>query len=196
MEQVQFKYMKDGTYEEYQFLHGLERQYITALPERILLALQQLDNTLTGYRVTRLEHSLQSATLAEDDGADEEMVLAALLHDIGDQLAPENHSQLAAAIIRPYVREEVTWIVAHHGAFQLYYYGHHLGMDRNARDKFRDHPWYAACVHFVENYDQAAFDPDYPTRPLRHFSPLVRRMFSREPFASEIIHPEAAETAP
>jgi predicted HD phosphohydrolase len=141
METVQFTRMENGTREEYQLLHRLEAEYIAALPDRILASLRQLDGGLAGYRVTRLEHSLQTATRAQSDGADIEMVVAALLHDIGDELAPDNHSQLAAAIIRPYVRAEVTWTVAMHGLFQLRYYGHHVGLDPDARDDYRDHPW-------------------------------------------------------
>jgi predicted HD phosphohydrolase len=115
------------------------------------------------------------------DGADEELIVAALLHDIGDELAPYNHADLAAAILRPYVRAEVTWIVAQHGLFQNYYYVHHLGGDRNARDRYRDHQWYGACKHFCAAWDQCSFDPGYASEPLSAFEPLVRRIFSRTP---------------
>jgi predicted HD phosphohydrolase len=187
METVDFRHMEDGTEAEYRFLGRFEADYVGRLPERILTALHRLDDSLSGYRVSRLEHSLQSATLAEDDGADEEMVLGALVHDLGDELAPANHSQLAAAIVRPYVRPEVTWVLAHHGAFQLYYYGHHVGLERHARERFRDHPWYRSCVYFCERYDQKAFDPNYPTRPLAHFEPLVYRIFRRAPFDPAVV---------
>ena len=182
METVQFTRMENGTREEYQLLHRLEAEYIAALPDRILASLRQLDGGLAGYRVTRLEHSLQTATRAQSDGADVDMVVAALLHDIGDELAPDNHSQLAAAIIRPYVRAEVTWTVAMHGLFQLRYYGHHVGLDPDARDDYRDHPWYDTCDRFCAEWDQASFDPDYPTFPLDAFEPLVREVFSRPVF--------------
>jgi predicted HD phosphohydrolase len=119
------------------------------------------------------------ATRAEAAGADEELVLGALLHDIGDDLAPYNHAEVAAGILRPYVRPEVTWIVEQHGLFQTYYYVHHLGGDRFMRERLKDSPWYGACVAFCE-WDQASFDPDYPTRPLEHFEPLLRRILSRE----------------
>ncbi|MGA8259536.1 MAG: HD domain-containing protein [Arenicellales bacterium] len=191
MQIVQFRQMKDGTRAEYELLDRYERHYIDALPDRILTALRGLDDSLGGYRISRLGHSLQTATRAENDGADEEMVFAALMHDIGDVLAPENHSQLAASIIRPYVREEVTWIVEHHGLFQMYYYAHHLGGDRNAREACRGHRWFDACARFCEDWDQASFDPDYRTRPLEHFEPLVRRIFSREPFHPERLDPPA-----
>ena len=115
---VSFIRMEDGTKEDYALLDRLEKAYIGALPQRILSALENLQDSLGGYQVTRLEHSLQTATRAEEDGADIELIVAALIHDIGDDLAPENHSQMAAAIIRPYVRAEVTWILEHHGIFQ------------------------------------------------------------------------------
>jgi predicted HD phosphohydrolase len=176
---VSFRRMADGTREDYELLDASERAFAAGLAERVLAALAKLDNSLDGYPVSRLEHSLQVATRAEAAGADEELVLGALVHDIGDDLAPYNHAEVAAGILRPYVRPEVTWIVEQHGLFQTYYYVHHLGGDRHMRDRLRDHRWYAACVAFCE-WDQASFDPDYPTKPLSHFEPLLRRIFSRE----------------
>ncbi|HEY6517046.1 MAG TPA: HD domain-containing protein [Steroidobacteraceae bacterium] len=179
--------MKDGTEAEYLFLSRLERDHIRQLPDRILRALRDLDDGLDGYRVTRLAHSLQTATRAEADGVDEEMIAGALIHDLGDSLAPENHSNYAAEIIRPYVRAEVTWVVEHHGLFQKVYYAHFFGEDPELRAAYRDHPCYESCVRFCERWDQAAFDPDYPTQPLEHFAPLVRRIFSRQAFDPAII---------
>jgi predicted HD phosphohydrolase len=173
--------MEHGTREDYLLLDESERRYAAGLADRVLEALGKLAQSIEGYPVSRLEHSLQAATRAQREGADEEMVLAALLHDIGDELAPYNHAEVAAAIIRPYVRPAVTWIVAQHGLFQNYYYVHHLGGDRNARDRLRDHPSYAACVHFCAAWDQCSFDPDYKAEPLASFEPLVRRIFARTP---------------
>lgn len=187
MNQVQFTQMKDGTREEYVFLQALEHDYIRQLPDRLLHGLQRLDGSLQGYQVSRLEHSLQSATRAEDDGADIEMVVAALVHDIGDELAPENHSQMAAAILRPYVRAEVTWVVEMHGLFQMQFYANHYGKDAAGHLAYRDHPWFDSCQRFCERYDQAAFDPSYPTRPLAHFEPMLREVFSRKPFDPAVI---------
>jgi predicted HD phosphohydrolase len=178
---VSFRHMEDGTREDYLLLDESERRYAESLGERVLESLKKLDHSLYGYPVSRLQHSLQTATRASRDGADDEMIAAALLHDIGDELAPYNHSEMAAAILRPYVRPEVTWIVAHHGLFQNYYYVHHLGGDRHARDRLRDHPWYEACAHFCAAWDQCSFDPDYPHERLEHFEPLVRRIFARAP---------------
>ena len=187
MRTVTFRQMRDGTEAEYLFLHQLEREYIARLPDRILDALRGLDDGLSGYRVTRLEHSLQTATRAEADGADEEMIVGALIHDLGDGLAPENHSNYAAEIIRPYVRAEVTWVVEHHGLFQKLYYARFFGEDPQLRAAYRDHPYYESCVRFCERWDQAAFDPDHPTRSLEHFAPLVRRIFSRPAFDPAIL---------
>lgn len=192
MRTVQFRQMKDGTKAEYTFLNRLERGYIKQLPERVFAALRALDDGLGGYQVTRLQHSLQTATRAEADGADEEMVVGALLHDLGDSLAPENHSRHAAEIIRPYVRAEVTWVVEHHGLFQKVYYGHFFGEDPQLRERFRDHPYYESCVWFCERWDQASFDPDYPWQPLEHFAPIVRRILSRPAFDSDIVGGPAA----
>ena len=145
---VSFLKMEDGTREEYEMLDRHERNYARGLPDKVLNALGALDVGMGGYRLSRLDHSLQTATRAMHDGADEQMILGALIHDIGDELAPYNHSEVAAAILRPYVRPEVCWIVAHHGLFQNYYYVHHLGGDRNARDQYCEHKWYQACVDF------------------------------------------------
>lgn len=190
MEHVKFRQMKDGTREEYLFLEHLEDEFNKGLVDRIMQALRNLELGLSGYQVTRLEHSLQTAARAEADGADKDMIIGALLHDLGDELAPYNHSQLAASIIRPYVRAEVTWIVHHHGLFQKVYYAHHFGEDPNERDRYRDHPWYQSCVDFCERYDQAAFDPDYPTPSLEHFEPMLRSVFSRAPFDPAVIGEE------
>ncbi|MGB1188626.1 MAG: HD domain-containing protein [Pseudomonadales bacterium] len=182
MEKVSFTAMVDGSEADYRLLERFERQHVDRLPERILRALQGLSESLEGYQVTRLEHSLQTACRAEDDGADIEWVVAALIHDLGDDLAPMNHAQFAASMIRPYVRPEVTWAVEQHGLFQRYYYAHHLGQDPNGRALYQDHPYFHACVNFCERWDQASFDPAYPTRPLTHFAPKVVEVFSRPPF--------------
>jgi len=183
---VSFRRMEDGTREDYALLERYERDYARELPDRVLAALAKLDQSLPGYRVTRLEHSLQAATRALKDGADDELIVAALIHDIGDELAPYNHAELAAGIIRPYVRPEVTWIVEQHGLFQTYYYAHHSGGDRNARERFRDHPWYQACKDFCARWDQCSFDPEYASLPLSAFEPKLREIFSRRAHARSI----------
>ena len=181
MKKVKFTQMKDGTKEDYDLLSKYEEKFSKNLPDRVLEALKNLDSSVDGYQVTRLEHSLQSATRAEKDGAEEEMVVATLIHDIGDNLAPHNHSQLVASVLRPYVSEKIYWIILHHGIFQEYYYAHHIGRDRNARDKFKDHPYYQDAVDFCEKWDQKSFDPNYESYSLEYFEPKVRKLFSKEP---------------
>jgi predicted HD phosphohydrolase len=183
MDTVHFARMADGSREDYLLLDRYEKAHIAATADRVLAQLELLRGSMGGYKVDRLEHSLQTATRAFRDGADEETVVCALLHDIGDVLAPENHSALAAAVVQPYVSEANHWVVLHHGLFQGYYYWHHLGGDRNARDRFRGHPHFARCVAFCEDWDQAAFDPAYDTMPLDAFAPMVQRIFARPAFA-------------
>ena len=178
---VSFRQMQDGTKEDYLLLDESEKKYAAGLGQRVLESLLKLDHSLEGYPLSRLGHSLQAATRALRDNADEEMIVAALIHDIGDELAPYSHAEVAAGILRPYVRPEVTWIVAQHALFQNYYYVHHFGGDRNARDRLRDHPWYESCAHFCAAWDQCSFDPDYPTESLATFEPLLRRIFARPP---------------
>lgn len=179
---VNFIHMEDGSKEDYELLDRYEHAFKEGAVDRVLAHLDLLRGSMGGYRISRYDHCLQSATLAMRDGASEEIVVAALLHDIGDMLSPENHSEVAAAILKPFVREETHWIVRHHGLFQEYYYAHHLGRDRNARDLYRDNKHYDACRDFCARYDQNAFDPDYDTLPIETFEPMVRRVFARPPF--------------
>lgn len=187
MEAVSFVRMADGTAEDYALLHRLERDYLDGLADRVLDALRALEQGYSGYRISRLQHSLQGATRAYRAGEDDELVVAVLLHDIGDSLAPLNHGELAAAVLRPYVSDTTYWIVKHHGVFQMYYYAHHVGGDRHARDRYRDHPCYDATVRFCERYDQNCFDPDYDTLPLEFFEPMLRRVFDRVPFGDDTV---------
>ena len=179
MTEVSFTQMKDGTQADYEFLEQLEDDHIKGLPDRIMKALAGLSEGLAGYKIDRLQHSLQTATRAEDEGASIDWIVAALVHDIGDELAPLSHSEFAAALLKPFVSEEIVWVIEKHGLFQAYYYAHHVGGDRYARDKYKDHPFYDQCVHFCEAWDQASFDPNYPTRSLDYFEPMVREVFSR-----------------
>jgi predicted HD phosphohydrolase len=137
--------------------------------------------------VNRYTHSLQTATRALHDGEDGETVVCALLHDIGDSLAPDNHAELAASILRPFVGDQNWWVVKHHDIFQGYYYLHFVGKDRKLRDAYRGQPYYKACVRFCERWDQRSFDPAYPTEPLDRFLPMVREIFGRTPKDSLIV---------
>ena len=185
---VSFTQMKDGTHEDYALLHELEKPYLSLTADRILDELRrQGEATLEGYRITRLEHGLQSATRAEAEGVDIDWIVGTLLHDIGDGLAPQNHDRFSAEVIRPFVRWEVAWTVEHHGIFQMIYYAHHYGWDKDARERFRDHPCFDTCAAFCERWDQASFDPDYPSKPLEHFEPLVREVFARKAYDPAVI---------
>jgi len=185
MRTVDFVRMEDGTREEYEFLAGIEREYTAGTAGRILELVASLEHSLSGYKVSRLEHCLQTATRAYRDGASEEMVVAALVHDVGDGLAPHSHGAFAASILAPYVSEEVRWVVEHHGLFQGYYYFHHVGGDRSLRERHAGHPHYQACIDFCARWDQCSFDPDYPSMRLELFEPMVARVFAREPFVLE-----------
>ena len=183
MKTVNFTEMKNGSKEEYLMLDKHEQNYISGTADRILRFMGGLNSTLEGYKITRLEHSLQAATRAFRDKADEEMIVAVLLHDIGDELAPLNHSEYAASILKPYVSEKTHWIIEKHGEFQMYYYAHHLGKNKNQRDKYKDHPYYQDTVNFCEKWDQASFDPDFKNMTLEEFAPMIKKIFSREPYS-------------
>ncbi len=148
------------------------------LPERVLAHLRLLADDHGGFAVDRLTHSLQTATLAHRAGEDEEYVVCALLHDIGDTLGSFNHADIAAAILKPFVRDENLWMVEKHGIFQGYFFFHHLGMDRHMREQFRGHPWFERTARFCERYDGPAFDPHLETMPLEAFEPMVHRVLS------------------
>jgi len=183
METVKFVQMKDGTKEDYLLLEKHEKKYIEGTADRLIKFMSGLSNTLEGYQITRLEHSLQSATRALNDKASDEIVVATLLHDIGDELAPLNHSEYAAALLKPYVSEKTHWIIEKHGEFQMYYYAHHLGGNRNQRDKYKGHKYYKDTVDFCENWDQKSFDPNFKSLPLKEFEPMVKKIFSRKPYS-------------
>ena len=184
---VSFTAMADGTREDYELLAEREKIYVAGTADRLIRELRsQAGDTMTGYKITRLEHGLQSATRARRDGADIDWVVAALLHDIGDGLAPQNHDKFTAEIMRPYMREEVVWVVEHHGIFQMYYYAHHYGWDRELREKYKDSPYYQSCVDFCERWDQSSFDPDYRNDPLESFEDDIRTVFNRKAYDPEV----------
>jgi len=177
-QQAQFKAMTDGTAEDWQIIAGHMLPFMGELPGRIITHLKLLDGDYGGYPVDRLEHCLQTATRAHRDGRDEEYVVCALLHDIGDTLGPSNHADVAATILEPYISEENHWIIKHHGIFQGYYFFHYVGLDRDGRDAFKDHPHYQACADFCHLYDQNSFDVDYDSEPLEFFLPMVQRVLA------------------
>ncbi|MEM7525054.1 MAG: peptidase [Pseudomonadota bacterium] len=193
MEHVKFTAMKDGDKDDYEFLTNHEVEYTKGTADRLLKALVALDEGLSGYQITRLGHSLQSATRAWRDGADEDWVVSALLHDIGDIFAPYNHDEYAAAILKPFVREQCTWVVEKHGDFQLAYYGEHVGADPNKRATYEGHPYFDDCAQFCERWDQSSFDPDYQHETVEFFADMTRRVFARKPYDPDVLRPGARE---
>ncbi|WP_143534332.1 HD domain-containing protein [Roseovarius albus] len=188
MDKVNFTQMKDGTKEEYEFLMSHEIDHTKHTAQRLLKALVDLDESLSGYQITRLGHSVQSATRAYRDGADIDWIVSALLHDIGDIYAPYNHDEYAATILRPFVREQCAWVVQTHGDFQMLYYGHHLeGFDKNKRDRHQGHAYFDDNATFCERWDQASFDPEYEDLPLEFFAPMVEEIFARTPYDPAVI---------
>lgn len=191
-ERAGFTAMVDGTAEDWAIIGGQFREFARGLPDRVLTHLRLLDGDFGGFAIDRLQHSLQTATRAHRDGRGEDYVVMALIHDIGDTLGTYNHPEVAAAILKPFVSEELCWIAQNHGAFQGYYYFHFLGMDRDIREQFRGSSYFEACREFCEKYDQTAFDPEYQSEPLAFFEPMVRRVFAR-PINS--MYAKAAEAA-
>ncbi len=174
-----FTHMEDGTAEDWAIIAKDFGQYAALLPDRIMTHLRLLDGDFGGFPVDRLTHSLQTATLAHRDGRDEEYVVCALLHDIGDTLGSFNHADIAAAILKPFVSEENLWMIEKHAIFQGYYFFHHLGLDRHLREQFKDHPQFERTIEFCARYDAAAFDPDGEVLPLEFFDPVLRRVFAQ-----------------
>lgn len=194
MEKVKFTAMKDGDGDDYEFLNRHEIEYASKTAKRLLGALVELDESMSGYQVTRLGHSLQAATRAWRDGADADWVVSALLHDIGDIYAPYNHDEYAAAILKPFVREQCAWVVEKHGDFQKLYYAHHVGGNPHARDAYKDHPYYDDCAEFCERWDQVSFDPGYPHEGIDFFRPMVEQVFTRKAYDPAVIR--AGERVP
>ena len=174
-----FSAMEHGTRDDWQIIAGHAASFNKKLANRIVQHLMLLDGDFGGFKVDRLTHSLQTATRAHRDGRDEEYVVCALLHDIGDTLGSHNHPDIAAAILKPFVSERNHWMVEHHGIFQGYYFFEFLGLDRDLRDRFRDSPHYDYTAEFCEKYDQNAFDPDYDTESLEFFLPMMDRVFAK-----------------
>jgi len=173
---AQFTSMEQSTAVDWNVISAQFLEFAQGLPDRVLAHLRLLEGD-GGFAVDRLTHSLQTATLAERDGRDEEYVVCALLHDIGDTLGSFNHPDIAAAILKPFVSDENLWMVEKHGIFQGYYFFHHLGMDRDMREHFRGHPYFDHTAEFCALYDGPAFDPQRDTLPLSHFEPKLRRLF-------------------
>ncbi|MBI1366939.1 MAG: phosphohydrolase [Alphaproteobacteria bacterium] len=174
---AKFRAMTEGVQEDWSIIAGQFLPFAMNGGKRVLDHLRLLAGDYGGFPVDRLEHSLQTATRAHRDGRDEEYVVCALLHDIGDTLGAYNHPDIAAAIVKPFVSEENHWMVEKHGIFQGYYFFHYIGLDRDMREQFRGHKYFQHTAEFCEKYDQAAFDPDYESMPLEAFEPMVMKLF-------------------
>ena len=173
-----FARMIDGTADDWAIIESEAAEHAKGLPSRILTHLKLLENDFGGFAVDRLEHSLQCATRAAEDGRDDEYVACSLLHDIGDTLGPMNHERIAAAILQPFVSERMHWVVGHHGIFQGYYFFEHFGLEKNMRDNYKDHEFYGDCEEFCRKYDQTSFDPTYSSMPLAEFEPVIQKIMT------------------
>lgn len=172
--------MRHGTKQDYeQLAPAFEKHARAELVPNLIATLGLLKGPKLGYQIDRYEHSLQSASRAHRSGERVDLVVGALLHDIADGFAPENHSEAAATLLAPYVDDQTHWVIKHHGLFQGYYYYHHLDGDRDARDRYKQSPHYDACVRFCHNYDQNCFDPDYPNMSIEEFVPMLEEVFGR-----------------
>ncbi|RST52094.1 HD domain-containing protein [Variovorax sp. DXTD-1] len=178
-ERASFRSMQESTREDWQLIGGEFMQFAGGLPERVIKHLQILEGDYGGFPVDRYTHSLQTATRALRDGRNEEYVVCALLHDIGDTLGSFNHPDIAAAILKPFVSEANHWMVQHHGIFQGHYFFHHIGLDRDMRDNFKSHPHYERTAEFCALYDNPAFDPKAETLPISEFEPMLRRLMAQ-----------------
>lgn len=181
-ETVDFIAMKDGSVKDYQIIATNDNITAQELPNRLIEHLKEMAKDDGAYKISRLDHVLQCATRIYNDNAGDDWIIAGLFHDIGDVLAPYTHGQVAAEIIRPFVKNEVSWVVRHHGSFQMYYNVSLTKELRNTRDQFKDHKYYQLAVDFCEKWDQNSFDPNYNTKDLEFFEPIIRRVFSRIPF--------------
>ncbi|HXA38751.1 MAG TPA: HD domain-containing protein [Phenylobacterium sp.] len=176
LDRAKFHTMTEGTAEDWAAIGRAAAPHRGELADRLLAHLKLLDNDHGGFAVDRLEHSLQTATRAHRDGRDEEYVVCALMHDIGDILMPANHAELGATILKPYVSDANHWMMDKHGVFQGYYFFHYIGLDRDMREQFRGHPHFEYCAQFCHLYDQNSFDPAYDSMPLEAFEPMLRRV--------------------
>ncbi len=173
-----FKSFEESTKEDWQKIVPQLAHTQSLVADKVIEQLEYLRADHGGFPVDRLEHSLQTATRAEKDGRDLEYVMCALLHDIGDNFAPYNHPDIAAAMLKTHVSEANHWMVQHHGIFQGYYFWDYIGMDSNAREAYRDSPYFEYTEEFCAKYDQTAFDADYKSNPLEHYAPLIKEFFA------------------
>ena len=176
---AKFRSLQESEKEDWQLIFSEFSRFAKALPDRVMAHLKLLEGDFGGFPVDRYTHSLQTATRAFRDGRDDEYIICALLHDIGDTLGTYNHTDIAAAILKPFVSEANLWMIQHHNIFQGYYFFHHISMDRNMREQFHDHDHFERTAEFCELYDSPAFDANFETLPISEFEPLLRRVFAK-----------------
>ena len=179
LSKARFNAMTESTAEDWAAIGRASAEFHKSHADRLLTALRELGDDPGGFAVGRLEHSLQTATRAHRDGRDEEYVVCALMHDIGDLMGPANHAEVGAVIMKPFVSEANHWMLDKHGVFQGYYFFHHLGLDREMREQYRGHPHFEYTAQFCHLYDQNSFEPGYDTMPLEAFEPMLRRVVAR-----------------
>ena len=179
LQRAKFTAMTESTQAEWMAIGQIGAPYNRQMPDRMLAHLKMLGDDEGGFAVNRLEHSLQTATRAFKDGRDEEYVVCALIHDIGDVLSPSNHAEMGAMVLKPYISEQNHWMMDKHGIFQGYYFFQHLGLDRDMRDQFRGHPHFEYCAQFCHLYDQNSFDPNYQSMSVEDFEPMLRRVLEK-----------------
>jgi len=174
-----FTRMDESTAEEWAVIGQETSRNQGRVAERVLGLLRSLSDITDGFATDQLTHCLQTATLAQLAGADDEMVVASLCHDIGKAISVPNHGAIAAEMLKPYVRPDVYHSIKHHQDFQGRHYYNHFGMSTELREQYRDQSWFALCEQFTDDWDQVAFDPNGHTEPLEHFEPLVREIFAK-----------------
>ena len=179
LQRAKFTAMTESTQAEWMAIGQIGAPYNRQMPDRMLAHLKMLGDDEGGFAVNRLEHSLQTATRAFKDGRDEEYVVCALIHDIGDVLSPSNHAEMGAMVLKPYISEQNHWMMDKHGIFQGYYFFQHLGLDRDMRDQFAGHPHFEYCAQFCHLYDQNSFDPNYQSMSVEEFEPMLRRVLEK-----------------
>lgn len=175
---MHFTRMDQGTDEDFQILKRVHEETLKDLPDRLFGMLSDLSGD-QAYNLNRRDHSLQAATRALRAGADEELIVITLFHDVGEALGPMNHGEIAASILHPFISEDNYNLLKYHGLFQTYFFGAHLGLDPNARDSFKDKSWYQKTVDFCAQYDEVSFDPAYQNEPISTFDPIVRRFLNK-----------------
>lgn len=176
LQRADFRRMDECSPRDMEIFYQVREHNIAAFSTHLMSMLALLGDKFDGSPIDGYAHSLQSATLAYNDGADDEMVFIALFHDVGQLVAEENHSDVSAEILKPYISARAYWVVKHHAVFQRYYYGEAAGLDHNAREVFSDQPYYQDCINFCESYDQCAFDRQYQNKSAEFFLPMVKRV--------------------